>query len=49
MTIGDEIEVNGKKGIFEDINLRTIRIRNKEGILHIISNDKIKDFSNYSQ
>lgn len=49
LTIGDEIKIGAYRGIVEDINLRSITLRDPEKILHIIPNNTIKDFSNYSR
>ncbi len=49
LTIGDNISVNGYKGVVEDINMRSISIRDEQGVLHIIPNNVIRDFSNYSR
>lgn len=49
ITIGDTIKTNGYKGIVEDLNLRSISLRDDAGVLHIIPNNIIKDFSNFSR
>ncbi len=49
LTIGDMIKVGVYKGTVEDINLRSITIRDNEKVLHVIPNNIIKDFSNYSR
>lgn len=49
ITIGDVIKVNAYKGVVEDLNLRAITLRDEEDVLHIIPNNIIKDFSNYSK
>jgi len=35
--------------VVEDLNLRSITLRDEEGVLHVIPNNIIKDFSNYSR
>ncbi len=49
LTIGDIIKVGAYKGTVEDINLRSITIRDDEKVLHVVPNNIIKDFSNYSR
>lgn len=49
ITIGDIIKTNGYKGVIEDLNLRSISIRDEYDVLHVIPNNIIKDFSNFSR
>lgn len=49
LTIGDTIKVGVYKGVVEDISLRSITIRDEDKVLHVIPNNIIKDFSNYSR
>jgi small conductance mechanosensitive channel len=49
ITMGDDIEVNGTRGIVEDINLHCIYLRDKDGALHVIPNSKISGYTNYSR
>lgn len=49
IAIGDLIEMNGYKGIVEDISLRSICLRDENDILHVIPNNIIKNFSNHSR
>ena len=49
LTIGDVIKVGAYKGSVEDINLRSITIRDTDQVLHVVPNNIIKDFSNYSR
>lgn len=49
ITIGDMVEMNGYKGIVEDISLRSICLRDENGVLHVLPNNIIKNFSNYSR
>lgn len=46
---GDEIEVQGKKGIVEKITLRTITLREPKGAVHIIPNGSINLVTNFSK
>jgi small conductance mechanosensitive channel len=52
--VGDVAEVNGRGGLVEQINLRTIVLRDMEGAVHVVPNGAIttlvnrtKDFSYY--
>ena|SRR5688572_485758 len=47
--IGDVIEVNGVGGSVEDINLRTIVLRDLEGVVHVVSNGEIRTLANKSK
>lgn len=49
LTIGDDIKIGAYRGVVEDINLRSITVRDGEKVLHVIPNNTIKDFSNYSR
>ena len=49
LTIGDKVKVGVYEGIVEDINLRTISVRDTHSLLHVIPNNTIKDFSNFSR
>lgn len=46
---GDEVEINGKKGLVHKINLRTIEIKEKNGTVHIIPSGSIVLVSNFSK
>lgn len=46
---GDEVEINGKKGVVEKISLRTVSIRGAKKELHIIPNGSITLVSNFSK
>lgn len=46
---GDEVEINGKKGIVEKITLRTIWLRDQKKATHIIPNGSIILVTNYSK
>ena len=47
--IGDVVEINGVGGAVEQINLRTIVLRDLEGVVHAISNGEIRTLSNRSK
>jgi small conductance mechanosensitive channel len=47
--IGDVVQINGIGGAVEEINLRTIVLRDLEGVVHAISNGEIRTLSNRSK
>ena len=47
--IGDVAEINGIGGAVEEINLRTIVLRDQEGVVHHISNGEIRTLANKSK
>ena len=47
--IGDVAEINGIGGAVEEINLRTIVLRDVEGVVHDISNGEIRTLANKSK
>lgn len=47
--IGDVAEINGVSGAVEEINLRTIVLRDQEGVVHHISNGEIRTLANKSK
>jgi small-conductance mechanosensitive channel len=47
--IGDVVEINGIGGGVEEINLRTIVLRDFEGTVHVISNGEIRTLANKSK
>ena len=47
--VGDVAVVNGIGGPVEEINLRTIVLRDLEGVVHIISNGEIRTLANRTQ
>lgn len=47
--LGDAVEINGIGGAVEEINLRTIVLRDVEGTLHHIANGEIRTLSNKSK
>ncbi|MCI0454692.1 MAG: mechanosensitive ion channel family protein [Candidatus Dadabacteria bacterium] len=44
--VGDVAEINGTGGLVEEINLRTIVLRDLEGIVHVFPNGTINTLSN---
>ena len=44
--IGDVVAINGVGGAVEEINLRTIVLRDLEGVVHAISNGEIRTLAN---
>jgi small-conductance mechanosensitive channel len=44
--VGDVAVVNGTGGLVEQINLRTIVLRDMEGVVHVIPNGEIKTMAN---
>lgn len=47
--IGDAVELNGVWGIVESIELRTIKLRDISGVVHVFQNGKINTLSNMSK
>jgi small conductance mechanosensitive channel len=47
--VGDYIETNEARGIVESIDVRTTRIRDPDGQVHILRNGQITDIVNYSK
>lgn len=47
--LGDVAEINGIGGAVEEINLRTIVLRDLEGVVHTIANGDIRTLSNRSK
>lgn len=47
--IGDAVELNGVWGIVESIELRTIKLRDLSGVIHVFQNGKIDKLSNMSK
>jgi small conductance mechanosensitive channel len=47
--IGDVVQINGIGGAVEQINLRTIVLRDLEGVVHAISNGEIRTLANRSK
>jgi small-conductance mechanosensitive channel len=47
--IGEYVEIAGSEGVVESVGLRTVRIRDKNGAVHIFPNREIKKIVNYSK
>jgi moderate conductance mechanosensitive channel len=47
--LGDVAEINGIGGAVEEINLRTIVLRDHEGVVHTIANGEIRTLANKSK
>jgi small-conductance mechanosensitive channel len=47
--IGDAAQINGIEGTIEEINLRTIVLRDVEGVVHTIANGEIRTLANRSK
>ena len=50
ITLNDDVEVNGCRGIIEDINLHCIYLRDKNNVLHVIPCSQITNgYTNYTR
>lgn len=47
--VGDVVMVNGQAGLVEEVNLRTIVLRDEQGAVHIFPNGEVKTLSNMSK
>lgn len=47
--IGDAVELNGTWGVVESIELRTIKLRDMSGVVHVFQNGKLNTLSNMSK
>jgi small conductance mechanosensitive channel len=47
--VGDSIEIRGAKGVVEEIEFRTTKIRDFDGRVHIFRNGDVKEVVNYSK
>ena len=47
--IGDAVELNGVWGVVESIELRTIKLRDMSGVVHVFQNGKVDTVSNMSK
>lgn len=47
--VGDYVDIAGSEGVTESLGIRTVRIRDKNGALHIFPNREIKKIVNYSK
>lgn len=47
--VGDVVTVNGQAGLVEELNLRTIVLRDIEGTVHVFPNGEVKTLANRSK
>src|SRR5207249_11948041 len=47
--VGDVAVVNGQGGLVEQVNLRTIVLRDEEGTVHVFPNGEVKTLANKSK
>jgi moderate conductance mechanosensitive channel len=47
--VGDSAVVNGQGGLVEEVNLRTIVLRDEQGTVHVVPNGEIKTLANMSK
>jgi moderate conductance mechanosensitive channel len=47
--VGDYVEIAGAQGITEALGLRTVRIKDQHGAIHVFPNREIKKIVNYSR
>jgi moderate conductance mechanosensitive channel len=47
--VGDVVMVNGQAGLVEEVNLRTLVLRDEQGAVHIFPNGEVKTLSNMSK
>jgi small conductance mechanosensitive channel len=47
--VGDVVAVNGQGGLVEEVNLRTIVLRDETGAVHIFPNGEVKTLANMSK
>ncbi|MDX1652651.1 MAG: mechanosensitive ion channel family protein [Brumimicrobium sp.] len=47
--VGDAVELNGTWGVVESIELRTIKLRDVSGVVHVFQNGKINTLANMSK
>jgi moderate conductance mechanosensitive channel len=47
--VGDVVMVNGQGGLVEEVNLRTLVLRDEHGAVHIFPNGEVKTLSNMSK
>src|SRR5882672_5472656 len=47
--VGDVAVVNGQGGLVEEVNLRTIILRDEEGTVHVFPNGEVKTLANKSK
>ncbi len=49
ISVGDYVEIGGAQGITEAVGLRTVRLKDQNGAIHIFPNREIKKIVNYSR
>ena len=47
--VGDVVAVNGQGGLVEEVNLRTLVLRDEKGAVHIFPNGEVKTLANMSK
>ena len=47
--VGDVAKVNGQGGLVEEVNLRTIVLRDEQGAVHVFPNGEVKTLANMSK
>lgn len=47
--VGDVVAVNGQAGLVEEVNLRTLVLRDEKGAVHIFPNGEVKTLANMSK
>jgi small conductance mechanosensitive channel len=47
--VGDVVMVNGQGGLVEEVNLRTLVLRDEQGAVHIFPNGEVKTLANMSK
>jgi small conductance mechanosensitive channel len=47
--VGDSAVVNGQGGLVEEVNLRTIVLRDEQGTVHVFANGDVKSLANMSK
>ena len=47
--VGDSAVVNGQGGLVEEVNLRTIVLRDEQGTVHVVPNGEVKTLANMSK
>ena len=47
--VGDSAVVNGQGGLVEEVNLRTIVLRDEQGTVHVFANGEVKTMANMSK
>lgn len=46
---GDDVEIAGKRGIVEKMNIRTVYLRDEDGILHLVPSGAITVVTNFAR